>query len=318
MNSLALPLPLTALSEENESSLRALLASLEIKNRLPGTRLSSAAPLKKRYGLALSLALHLGFVAGFVMWEKAPAPTALSAGQEGMQVVELQFHTPATSAHASERPPQGKDAKPQITPSAAMTSPKEVKKNERKAEPVTPTPKIQPAPVTPPATVMPRAEKQKIVPQPRQTSPSPLPSETASISSAAPEKASFSATNGSQMAAGIPNGSPSASPNTAPSASAGAEGIPTVTRARFKSPPSPPEYPRRAQRLRQQGTVMIELLVHPGGSQEQWRILRSSGHPLLDEAALKAVRGWEILPDSRGGREVTTKVQIPVVFQLPR
>ena len=52
-----------------------------------------------------------------------------------------------------------------------------------------------------------------------------------------------------------------------------------------------PAYPDIARMARVQGIVIIEAVIAPDGTVEQARVLRSQ--PLLDEAALAAVRGWD-------------------------
>jgi protein TonB len=47
-------------------------------------------------------------------------------------------------------------------------------------------------------------------------------------------------------------------------------------------------------------------------------IEQSSGYPLLDEAALKAIRKWRFRPGTRNGEAVAGSVVIPVEFQLKR
>ena len=43
---------------------------------------------------------------------------------------------------------------------------------------------------------------------------------------------------------------------------------------------------------------------------------RSSGHALLDKAALKAVRQWLFKPAKRDGQAVLAMVDLPVHFKL--
>ena len=45
-------------------------------------------------------------------------------------------------------------------------------------------------------------------------------------------------------------------------------------------------------------------------------VQQSSGHPMLDEAALQAVRQWKFQPARHGSMDVRSQVQIPVVFRL--
>lgn len=77
-----------------------------------------------------------------------------------------------------------------------------------------------------------------------------------------------------------------------------------------------PRYPLEARRAREQGTVRLKVLVTPDGRVGEIRVLRSSGHDRLDEAALKAVRGWRFAPARQAGTPVAAWVIVPVPFQL--
>lgn len=77
-----------------------------------------------------------------------------------------------------------------------------------------------------------------------------------------------------------------------------------------------PEYPPLARRRQQEGTVVLEVLVTPEGTVGGLALQQSSGHSLLDEAALKGVKGWRFEPGRRGAVAVTMKVLVPVRFGL--
>jgi protein TonB len=77
-----------------------------------------------------------------------------------------------------------------------------------------------------------------------------------------------------------------------------------------------PKYPAIAQRLRIEGTVLVQVLVSPAGLPLKVKIVRSSGTPVLDEAALEAVRNWAFVPARRGAEPVESWVEIPIPFTL--
>lgn len=87
-----------------------------------------------------------------------------------------------------------------------------------------------------------------------------------------------------------------------------------VAAAYLKNPP--PEYPSRARRHKQQGTVMLEVRVATTGTAQAVAISRSSGHRLLDMAALEAVRQWRFVPARRGNDRVEASVVVPVEFRI--
>jgi TonB family protein len=69
-----------------------------------------------------------------------------------------------------------------------------------------------------------------------------------------------------------------------------------------------PIYPELAQQARVQGVVIIEAVIGPDGSVQDAKVLRSI--PLLDEAALDAVRQWRFTPTLMNG------VPIPVIMTV--
>lgn len=77
---------------------------------------------------------------------------------------------------------------------------------------------------------------------------------------------------------------------------------------------SPPLYPKRALALGQEGTVMLHAEVMPNGHPGELKIVRSSGHRLLDIAALSAVKKWEFEPLRADGHAIASWVKVPVRF----
>lgn len=78
----------------------------------------------------------------------------------------------------------------------------------------------------------------------------------------------------------------------------------------------PPPYPAAARRRNAQGRVLVYAVVAPNGACARAEIRQSSGHPILDEAALQAVRAWRFVPATRDGAPVAAGVEIPIVFRL--
>lgn len=78
----------------------------------------------------------------------------------------------------------------------------------------------------------------------------------------------------------------------------------------------PPEYPMQARRRGLQGVVTIEALIDTGGNVSDLRLFSSSGHSILDKAALSSVRGWQFQPGTVGGRRKAMWVKVPVRFEL--
>lgn len=78
-----------------------------------------------------------------------------------------------------------------------------------------------------------------------------------------------------------------------------------------------PVYPVGSRRKREQGTVVLRLVISEAGRVIEVSVQRSSGFAALDEAAVAAVRKWRWSPMMRDGRQVqiTGLVQIPFVLK---
>ena len=75
-----------------------------------------------------------------------------------------------------------------------------------------------------------------------------------------------------------------------------------------------PVYPAVARAARVEGTVIIEATIGIDGRLVDTRILRSI--PLLDQAALDAVRQWEFTPSLLNGVPVPVIMTVTVTFKL--
>jgi protein TonB len=73
-----------------------------------------------------------------------------------------------------------------------------------------------------------------------------------------------------------------------------------------------PSYPPIAQSARVQGVVIIEATIGPNGKVQDARVLRSI--PLLDSAALDAVRQWEFTPTLMNGQPTDILMNVTVQF----
>jgi protein TonB len=77
-----------------------------------------------------------------------------------------------------------------------------------------------------------------------------------------------------------------------------------------------PEYPRIARSRGWQGKVLLRVQVSSDGASESIAIQRSSGHPMLDDAAAAAVKKWKFIPAKRGDKPVASSVIVPIQFTL--
>lgn len=78
----------------------------------------------------------------------------------------------------------------------------------------------------------------------------------------------------------------------------------------------PPPYPESARRNRQEGVVYLLVTVTAEGRASEVRLHRSSGYPVLDEAALNAVRRYRFKPATMGGFPVASTTIQPIRFNL--
>jgi len=83
----------------------------------------------------------------------------------------------------------------------------------------------------------------------------------------------------------------------------------------YRSNP-PPEYPRIARIRGYQGDVMLDVLVNKEGRVNDLKIHRSSGHPILDRAAISTVKHWLFEPGMVGEEKVNMWVRVPIRFEL--
>jgi len=77
-----------------------------------------------------------------------------------------------------------------------------------------------------------------------------------------------------------------------------------------------PVYPEVTRQARIEGIVIIEAVIDTAGRICEARILR--GVPILDEAALEAVRQWEYTPTLINGVPTPVRMTITVTFRFKR
>ncbi len=75
-----------------------------------------------------------------------------------------------------------------------------------------------------------------------------------------------------------------------------------------------PVYPPLAKSVKVQGVVIIEAIIGVDGNVENARVIRSI--PLLDDAALDAVRSWVYTPTLLNGRPTPVIMTVTVQFKL--
>ena len=76
----------------------------------------------------------------------------------------------------------------------------------------------------------------------------------------------------------------------------------------------PPVYPEVAKQARVQGVVVLEATISPSGEVSNVRVV--NGIPLLNDAAMTAVRQWRYTPTLLNGVPVPVIMTVTVNFRL--
>jgi protein TonB len=90
---------------------------------------------------------------------------------------------------------------------------------------------------------------------------------------------------------------------------------PPVFNAAYLQNPAP-AYPSLSRKLREQGRVILRVLVSANGVADQVELQTSSGYPRLDESARTTISRWKFVPAKRGAEPIAGWVLIPINFNL--
>lgn len=170
----------------------------------------------------------------------------------------------------------------------------------------------KPAVAPPPPAPAPPAKKtppKKIKPKPVRKPPPPVVQEAAEFAPAEP-----------------PVEPPPAAQNTASQTTSTADSKVTSSasaeqfteanfRANYAHNPKP-DYPSIARSRGWQGKVTLRVQVSAEGRSEAVAVEYSSGHEILDDSAVAAVRQWQFVPARRGETAVASSVLVPIIFTL--
>lgn len=168
-----------------------------------------------------------------------------------------------------------------------------------------------PPPVEPPP---PKPEKPKPKPEPKKPEPKPKPKP---IVEAPPSERAIKQEEHVEESAPPVQETPQqiAIPKAEENNTLGAPITPPQEDASHLNNPRP-AYPSLSRRLREQGTVVLEVLIKTDGSVGDVRIKESSGFKRLDNTAMKAVRQWRYTPARRGTEAIEFWYLQPIEFAL--
>lgn len=77
-----------------------------------------------------------------------------------------------------------------------------------------------------------------------------------------------------------------------------------------------PVYPQLSIRLAEEGKVHVRVYVGVDGRPRRARVVRSSGHDRLDQAAVEAARQYRFVPGTRHGRRAAMWHELQISFRL--
>lgn len=306
------------------------------------------APAPSGWGLPASLAAH-GLALAVLGWvlvpHRAPEPEAAS----GMEVVWAEAPVgeagdgapePPLTAPPAIVPPPGPPPLAQVPPPLPSTAPVAPPPPSPLAMAALPPP--LPAP-PPPVAETPVAAAAPPPPPPAEApadlaTPTPPPPTT--LSEVPPPQAEPEPAPRPAAQAPAPRPAPrapaprqaaprrdAATPSPTLAANGPATGAPAATLAAPAGPSAPPRpdagfrnagpaYPELARQRGQQGAVVLDLRVDAEGRVVGAEVAQSSGHPILDAAARRAVLNWRFRPALEAGRPVEAHLRSTVRFRL--
>ena len=90
----------------------------------------------------------------------------------------------------------------------------------------------------------------------------------------------------------------------------------TVTRVEYLGAAPSPVYPAVSRSRKQQGQVIVRVLISTLGAIETIRVLQTSGYEALDTAAINAFTDIRFKPYAENGIPIKRLVDIPIEFSL--
>lgn len=116
------------------------------------------------------------------------------------------------------------------------------------------------------------------------------------------------------VAPAVKTSQPSTSAQAKPTASAPQLQLPSTEATGLRN--QAPVYPKLSRKRKEQGTVLLLLLVDRYGQVAKIEIKQSSGFDRLDQAALQAVKKWQFSPAKQDGKAIDYWYEMPMNFSL--
>jgi len=91
--------------------------------------------------------------------------------------------------------------------------------------------------------------------------------------------------------------------------------VPADSNANYLNNPKP-VYPMLARQRHWEGLVLLRVYITADGHAAQVMVQRSSGHEVLDDSALEAVKNWRFVPAKRGEFAEASWASVPIDFSL--
>lgn len=168
--------------------------------------------------------------------------------------------------------------------------------------------------VAPPPPAPPPPEKK---PPPKKPQTKPIPKKASPVvQQKAPDFAPAEQVSEPQLVAPITSAQAAPVSDTKATTATNAEQFTEANfRANYAHNPKP-EYPSIAKSRGWQGKVMLRVQVSAEGLSDAVAVEQSSGHEILDESAVEAVKQWRFIPAKRGETAVASSVIVPIIFTL--
>ena len=236
--------------------------------------------------------LQIGFGASFIIHALAFGAVAWYGVVKHPPAIELEDSSPILTLIAAPLETEI-SSKPPVNQPVVVAIPSQ-------PEPSVPPPAI--TPVVTPEPIQATVEPLKPIVPANPDPPVTMPAHPVEMASAAPQH-NLRGDGSSQI------------PGPDPATSEAQVSVAAKAHPKYLSNPEP-RYPTAARRRHQEGTVLLKVKVTAAGQTAAVTVEHSSGFPLLDDAAVRAVHDWQFQPAQVGDQPVNSDIEVPIRFKL--